>query len=355
MSHASQPPGRAGWWIASSVAVAIAALSLIDLPNNAFSGFIASGGTQVTQVTPESPAAVAGFQVGDRILVSAGVDTTDLRRLIRQPRAAIGETRHYLVERQGESAPVELAVTFSELPRNLIGLTYGAALIGLAFLVCGVGTYFRFPAATSRLLAYLGVAGLIAFVAPPYIAQADLRLISALVALATTLLMPALLLHFFLRFPLRRPFLDRKIARGLLYGPVAIATVVAGVALLVQPKLVQLATAVASAVAVVQLLIAIGVLIRSFVKAHPEERAASGLNVLLFSFLGGVLPLVVAGFVPSLPGASNYFLTSLLIPIALAYAVSQAADGRPVERRTVPAHSGVNAGANPWIDVDGSS
>ncbi len=136
--------------------------------------------------------------------------------------------------------------------------------------------------------------------------------------------MPALLLHFLLRFPRRRRFLDRKIAPWLIYGPVALVTLVGAVTLLLQPQLLQLAIAVATAVPVLHILFAIGVLIHGYVKADRETRAAHGMNALLVGFVVGLVPVLVGGFVSSLPGAQFYFLTTLLIPLALAYAASRA-------------------------------
>ena len=355
MSHDRQAPQRTGWWIASSAVLALAALSLMDLGNNAYGGFIASSGTQVIQVRPDSPAEKAGMQVGDRILVNAGIDTKDLPTLFRQPRPEVGETRHYVVERQGAAEPLDLTVTFTELPGSVVALAYSAALIGLTFLVCGVGIYLRWPNSASRLLALLGLAGMVTFGALPYIPQPDLRLAASLVPLVATLLMPALLVHFLLRFPRRRAFLDRQIALALLYGPVAVAGAVAGVALLLRPQLVAIATAVVGGVAVAQILWAVGVLVRSTVKASRSERAAYGLNALLIGFVGGLLPVVVVNVAASLPGAQFYFLTTILIPISLAYAALRAAGEQLGESRSLPVQSGVRAGANPWIDVAGSS
>ncbi|MCP5119573.1 MAG: hypothetical protein GY953_52915, partial [bacterium] len=322
---------RLAWWIASTVVMIIAALGLLDLKNNSYSGFLANGGTAVTQVREDSPAAWAGFQVGDRIVNNAGIDTEDVYALFRQPRAEIGETRRYVVEREGVAKPLVLSVTFTELPARLKGLTLGAALIGLVFLVCGLSAYFRHPSRSSRLLAFLGVSAMLVFIALPYIPRATPRLIATLLPVVATTLMPALLLHFLLRFPRRRAFLDRKISGWLIYGPVAVVGVVAAVTLLVRPQLLSLAIAVATAVPVLHLLFAIGVLIHSYVKADAAARIAHGLHVLLAGFILGLVPMLVGGFVSALPGSRFYFLTTILIPLSLAYCVFRVEGHRQVE------------------------
>ena len=319
MNSYGQAPDRTGWWIASGVVLIIAALGLMEIDETPYSGLIATGATDVTQVQAGSPAEAAGFQAGDHIAVNGGIDTADRHTLFRRPRAEIGETRHYTVEREGAEQPLQLTMTFTALPLALKGLTLGAGVIGLAFLVCGVGAYLRFPDATTRLLAFLGVAAMITFVALPYIPQPDLRLAAVIVPLLASTLMPALLLHFLLRFPRRRRFLDRPISRWLIYGPVAVVGVVGAVTLLLRPELLGVARGVATAVPLLHLLFAIGALVHSYVKADRTQRADDGLTVLLFGFVGGLAPLLAAAFVPSLPGGQFYFLTSILIPLSLAY------------------------------------
>lgn len=319
MSSNEQAPDRIGWWIASVVVLIIAAFGLMDLKNIPYSGVTAGDGTNVTQVGASSPAEQAGVQVGDRIVNDAGIDTEDLHALFRQPRATIGETRHYEVERDGAGQPIHVQVTFIPQPPTLKALALGAAMVGLAFLLCGVGAYLSFPSATTRLLAFLGVAAVTTFVALPYIPHPELRLAAMIPPLVTSSLMPALLLHFLLRFPRRRRFLDRPIGLWLIYGPVAVVGFVGAVTLLIQPQLLLVAIAVARAVPVLHVLFAIGVLIYSYVKADRAERASHGLNALLIGFVGGLVPFLAAGFVPSLPGGQFYFLTTTLIPLSLAY------------------------------------
>ena len=83
-------------------------------------------------------------------------------------------------------------------------------------------------------------------------------------------------------------------------------------------------------------LFAIGVLIQNYAKADRATRAAHGLNALLIGFVGGLVPLLASGFVPSLPGGQFYFLITPLISLALAYAVFKTG-AEPAELRPQPA------------------
>lgn len=322
MSTNRQAPDRTGWLIATAVVLVVAALGLIDMKNVSFSGLVTPDFTTVTQVSPGSPAERAGFEVGDRILSRGGVASDDLNGLLRQPRAAIGETRRFVVERGGLGAPLELEVTFAGQTVRNKALRVGALLIGLAFLLCGVGSYLRTPEAGSRTLAVLGICAMTGFAAWPYVPHATTRLALAVLPTLAFAMMPALLLHFLLRFPRPRPI--TRLVYGLLYVPVAVASLGAAVTLLIEARLLPVARVVLAGVIVIQLLFAIGVLIRACVRAGRDGRAAYGLNVLLVGFLAGLLPALVAGFIPALPGGQFYFLTTVLLPLALVYAVRRA-------------------------------
>ncbi|MEM7585868.1 MAG: PDZ domain-containing protein [Acidobacteriota bacterium] len=310
---------RTPWWIATVIMVILAVASLADLANTPFGGFFASGGTRISQVAEGGPAQAAGLEVGDEILVTDGIDTSDLHALFRQPRATVGEARQLVVEREGEAAPLELAVTYTELPTVQKALTLGAALIGFAFLCAGIGAFFRAPSHRSRLLAWLGIVAMAVFVTPPYLAHAELRLFYSLVPLVATMLLPALIVHFLLNTPRRRRFLDRGIALWLLYGPAAVAGLLGFATFFVRPQLLQTTIFVATAVPVALLLIAIVLLGVTYWRASPSQRATQGLGVLLLGFTIGLLPVILSGLVPSLPGGQFYFLTLILVPLALAY------------------------------------
>jgi hypothetical protein len=67
-------------------------------------------------------------------------------------------------------------------------------------------------------------------------------------------------------------------------------------------------------------------MVHSYAKADAQERSDYGLNLMLIGVLVGLLPITIAAlvgvFAPRvvLPGADFYFLTLVLIPLALALA-----------------------------------
>lgn len=77
--------------------------------------------TKITEVVPESPAAQAGFQVGDVILAINGAKLSkDNVKAIKAAKKtlAIGQPAKYLVKRDGEK--VKLTATLSKAPDHVI-------------------------------------------------------------------------------------------------------------------------------------------------------------------------------------------------------------------------------------------
>lgn len=324
MNTIRQAPDRTGWLLASAVLLVSAGLGLIDLKNVSFSGFVTPSYSTVTQVISDSPAEEAGFRVGDRIVTWDGVAASDLNALWRQPRAAIGETRTFVVEREGLSEPLELRVSFAAQTIQNKVVTVGSALIGLTFLLCGIGTYLRAPEARTRVLALLGICGMAGFSPLAYVPHGTTRLALAVLPVIGITMMPALLLHFLLGYP--RPRRITRLVLGWLYVPVAVAGIIGAVTLVIEARLLPVARVALFAVIVLQLLFAIGLLIREYFRTDRESRTAYGLNALLVGFLGGLIPVLAAGFIPILPGGQFYFLTIVLLPLTLVYSLFRAAN-----------------------------
>jgi hypothetical protein len=97
---------------------------------------------------------------------------------------------------------------------------------------------------------------------------------------------------------------------------------------------ITLTTTVALVAVLMYFLLAVVALVRSYLRATPFERAASGFNVLVACFVLGLAPmiptavyLVAPGVV--FPGSDYYDLTWVLIPFALARATVLQASREP--------------------------
>lgn len=329
MSHGEN---RTAWWIVAAVLLTVAVLGAFDFKNAPYTGYSAPYFNRVTSVAEGGPADAAGLKSGDRILEIDGVAADDLNAMFRLHRGEIGQTRLLRVEREGESAPFEVELTLGPPTsrQRVTGIATG--LMALVFLLCGLGAFTRAPNATNRLLALLGLCGMMSFTAPPYLDSAALRLLWATVSSFGFLAIPVLLIHFLLRFKSQEG-VSRRLFTAL-YLPWAGVGLLTAWTILVQASLLAVARTVATTVVVAQVVLALGVLIRSYVKADPEERNAYGLHTLLAGFVVGIVPVLAAGFVPSLPGGRYYFFTLAAIPAALAWSALRASSQGPRSRDT---------------------
>lgn len=327
MSHGEN---RTAWWIVAAVLLTVAVLGAFDFKNAPYTGYSAPNFNRVTGVAEGGPAEAAGLKSGDRILEVDGVPADDLNAMFRLDRGEIGQTRLLRVEREGESAPFEVALTLGPPTSRQRVTGIAAGLMALVFLLCGLAAFTRVPNPSTRLLALLGLCGMVSFTAPPYLDSAFLRLLGASVATFGFLAIPALLIHFLLRFKAREGVSRRVFAA--LYVPWAGVGLLSAWTILVQAPLLTVARTVAAVVVVAQILVALGVLIRGYVKADSEERSAYGLHTLLAGFVVGVVPVLAASFVPSLPGGRYYIFTLAAIPAALAWSALKASSREPRHR-----------------------
>lgn len=327
MSHGEN---KAAFWIAAAVLVGIAVLGAFDFRNLPYTGYSAPNFDRVASVTEGSPAEAAGLQAGDRIVAIDGVPTDDLNAMFRLHRGEIGQSRVLRVEREGEEGPFEVSLTLGPAAPRQRWTSLAAGLMALVFLFCGLGAFTRAPGPATRLLALLGLCGMLSFTAPPYLDSATPRLLGATVSTLAFLAIPALLIHFLLRFRSQDGVSRRAFAA--LYLPWAAIGLLSAWTILVQAQLLTMTRAVTATVVVAQILFALGVLIRGYVKASSEERAAFGLHVLLAGFVVGIVPVLVGSFVPSLPGSRYYVFTLVAIPAALAWSALKAKSHGPGSR-----------------------
>jgi len=310
-----------------------AILGTFDVRNLTYTGYLTDGDNTVVQVTSGSPAEAAGLRVGDYIRSIGGISVEDTKAQFRQPRPAVGEVRTYVVERDGAS--VSLDVQNAALPGSQKAVTFVAALVGLAFLVCGLWAYLTAPSPATALLALLGLCFAPALLTSPYFASSALRAVQGSVITTVVLLGFAVLMHFLLSFPERRTFLARPNAAAIMYAPAAVVALTLVVFLVLQP-------AATSGVNVFFRMlfglfiagyfgVSLVALIRSYAKAGVQARAAHGLTLMLLGAVLGLGLLLISALVGLvlprvvLPGQQYYFLALVLIPITFAAAAVRSA------------------------------
>jgi len=314
--------------LAAAVVIVFGVLGLLDLRNVPWSGYWNDPGNHVIRVFPDSPAERAGFQVGDRIRSSGGIATEDTRALTRRPRAKIGETWSFVVERDGETRELEL--TFAGQPSGNTWRGVGAFVTGLCFLLFCLWAYLVTPSPATRLLALFGLCFGVAFLPGPYSSSFFLRTLGGAFATVVVVLGFAFLVHYLQLFPRRRPLLEKRWALGLIYAPALVIAVFLLFLIIVQPEgtsaLTSISTALVSLFIVGYFGWALVTILRSFFGAGPEERSRHGLGLVLAGVIVGLLPIMLSSLLRAvapqvvLPGVQYYALALVLIPITLSIA-----------------------------------
>lgn len=141
----------------------------------------------------------------------------------------------------------------------------------------------------------------------------------------------AFLFHLMMEFPKRKALLRREHAIRLLYAPPLLVALYLFFLIVVQPRatsgLNQLSNLLIGLFVVLYFGGAAVAVVHTYAKATPSERAEYGLHIELAGILMGILPVTIASvfriLVPSLalPGSNFYFLTLILVPIALVTAI----------------------------------
>jgi hypothetical protein len=313
-------------------------LGVIDQRNIPYSGYITDGNNTVTRIDPGSPAERAGLQVGDYIRSIGGIPVENARALAARPRPEIGETWTLVVQQgattaaAGAEAPgtrnVDITFTGPRAKQTFLG--YAASLIGLCFIVFGLWPYMRVATRSATLLALVGLCLGVAFFAGPYLPSYVLRSIAFAVLTVLIIASLAFLLHYMMEFPKPKAMLAKNYTLQAVYVPAGIIALFALFIFIFQPTATSTLNIIARSLFGLLLVAYFGLaafaMIHSYVKATGRERSAYGLNTMLIGVLVGLLPITIAALVGViaprvvLPGADFYFLTLVLIPIALALA-----------------------------------
>ena len=83
-------------------------LGLMDAKNYTYSGYNTDDNWTIIKIEEGSPAESAGLQIGDVLKSTGGIAVTDAKALNKRQRANIGETREFIVDRNGEELEFEV-------------------------------------------------------------------------------------------------------------------------------------------------------------------------------------------------------------------------------------------------------
>jgi hypothetical protein len=309
-------------YLAAIVFIIWGILGMMDAKNYTYAGFSANNNT-VYKVDEGSPAADAGFMPGDVILKNGGIDANDSKAFSERDRAEIGETREYVVDRNGEE--VTLQMTFAAQQAKDKTLNLLATLMGFLFILLGFYAHTRVKSNLSRAFAVFAVMFGFIFMGGPYVKAGMMSDIVGAVATTVVLLSFAYLAVFMLRYPPESSWVSNDGSRRKLFYPAFIAIVWVWYLNLFQPDfsatLGTMTRLLFGVVILFYFITAVVSLIKKYSNASAEVRSASGLSYMLWAAVLGLLPVTISFAVSTLSPTTSFaadeymFLTFVFIPL----------------------------------------
>jgi PAS domain S-box-containing protein len=306
--------------------------AIFTAPDDGVSWIEKQPGVVAWHVSPNSPAANAGLRTDDRILaindvpIRSPIDVT--KRLWR---IALWTIAHYQIERGGKQFEVQLVIQPAARPASIENYL---SVVGVLYLFIGLFIFARRWNATRAVHFYIFCLAsfvLYSFQYTGKLTPFDWEIYWA--AIIARLLQPALLLHFALVFPERRPVSKGHGAiLGAIYGVPGILLLVR---LLVGLREMGFMPSVEARNTLDKFdLACLGVyfLLAAFVFVISYRRASSGilrqqLKWVTGGALAGIVPFLLLYIVPFFFGViprpwMNFSTISLvLIPLSFGYAI----------------------------------
>jgi hypothetical protein len=301
----------------------------LDIKNYTDDGYSSNDYT-VTKVDASGPAADAGMQVGDQVLTINGLDVRDTDAWSDVSRREVGETRTFVVDRNGEE--VTYPITMVAQSKNDSMLNRLGWTMGLIFLLMALWSFRSKKSWAAYLFAMFGLGFAGSFMGGPHIANNFLNDIVGTIRFSFVLLSFAFLVDFLLNFPKKSSFLDTANASKKIYGPaILLIAFFLIITLLRTDSSSGLNTFIQFAMlafVVVYFGWALLIMIRNYRSASDEEKS-NGVSLMFWGTIIGLIPILVAfvfnNLMPTatLPGGDYMFLTMALIPICFALALNK--------------------------------
>lgn len=311
-------------------------LGLMDAKNYTYTGYNSDDNWTVIKIEEGSPAEVAGLQIGDVIKSTGGIAVTDSKALSKRQRAEIGETREFIVDRNGEE--IALQVTYAKMidkdrTNNMVGF-----IIGLLFIVLGLFAHNKHKTSLSFAFAVFSVCFGFLFTNGPYIASSVLNDIVGVISTAIFLFSFTALAIYMLRYPPESSFLSSKNSK-LLYIPMLVLLAIIVILEVVKPDnsgtLNMVMRLLFGIFIIGYFLIAVITLIKKYARTSSAERQSKGLNLMLIGAIIGIVPILIYFTIGTLspgtelPGNDYVFYTFAAMPICFTLALNKLSSTEP--------------------------
>jgi hypothetical protein len=305
-------------------------LGMMDAKNYTYTGYNTNDDWSVNNVEKGSPAETAGLQVGDIIKSTGGIAVTDSKALSARERSTVGETREFVVSRDGEEVTLQLTytgMTDNDKTNNMVGF-----IIGLLFVIIGAYANYKFKTDLSSAFAVFSICFGFLFLNGPYLGTGALSTFVNIISTAVVLFSFTALVIYMLRYPPESSFISSKNYK-LIYVPMVII-----LAIVVILEITQMDNSVGLRMGmrllfgifiIAYFLIALITQIRKYMKATAEERNSKGLTLMLLGTIIGLVPILIyftAGTISpgiELPGNDYVFYTFAAIPIFFMMALNK--------------------------------
>jgi hypothetical protein len=242
-----------------------------------------------------------------------------------------GKTQRFVVDRDGEL--VTINVTYASIPRSVIMLRLGAALVGLAFLWSGVWALFRVGTVHAERLAAIGLAAGVGMIAMgPSLGRSNG--VVGHISFAAMILWAALLLRFFLTFPTTKRPGASKLATRIIYGLWLLFLPLLVVELIVHPTLYHTYGGPGYLLMLTFLILGLAAALHTGVTNPSWKLKQSGMGVILMGLLFGIVPTIL-GVVDwavlrefDIPTSAYWPVLLSVIPVTMAMGVHAEAEAR---------------------------
>jgi hypothetical protein len=320
------------FYLLAAVVLIWGVVGTLDVRNIPFTGYFLSPDRVVTLVRENSPATATGVKVGDTVTRIDGIAVADFGSIIGQPRPAINSSGSVTVKRGATEETLPL--TYGSQPMVDLIANFGAVtLTGFAFLILGLWVYLKRATRLSTMFCSLSLLFAVVLFNSPYFASSVVRRLATATIFFMVAMLFAVVLDYCLAFPdVKKLIAKRSWLRQAIYVVAGAFGVMVATIFITTPAMTDVRSLLLSlAFGLVfggYILLSVIAVVHSYIKASPQQRSASGLNLMLLGMLIGfgptLLSIVMHTLSPhmgELPGERFYGISLLAIPIGLAMAL----------------------------------